>query len=99
MLTEEKLQAIEARSTLALREGWDDQTTASCQDVPVLLAEVKRLKAENDRLRCCGNCRHYGWVIDDDGMDAFACGKGVIGIDDDWPRNCDRWEERDADTD
>lgn len=28
------------------------------EDIPALLAEVRRLREENERLRYCGNCRH-----------------------------------------
>ena len=50
MLTNEELAAIEARANVAMREGWAYQLDESVRDdIPALLAEVRRLREELSR--------------------------------------------------
>lgn len=64
-------------------------------DVPDLLVEVRRLREENERLHCCGNCKHYQRdehhnPLVDVPMRCQLTGEAMDGDDD-----CDDWEEHD----
>ena len=50
-MTDKDLQAIEAR--------WQNRNFNLPPDVEALIAEVRRLQAENEKMRCCGNCHYF----------------------------------------
>jgi len=48
--------------------------------------DVEKLEAENERLKCCGNCKRLNW--DSDGL--WCPKKEISGRKD----RCDRWESQ-----
>jgi len=60
------------------------------ETLSTLLAEVRRLREENERLRCCGNCRH---LIIDIGETYWDC--RAEGDSTEMWKSCSAWEERD----
>jgi hypothetical protein len=57
-------------------------------EIYLLKAEIKRLEAENEALKCCGNCSHLGLenkhiLFCDNDMYPFP----ITG-------KCDKWEDR-----
>ena len=54
-MTPEQLQAIEER--------WNSPKMCvhpeALKEINRLLAEVRRLQAENEQMRCCGNCHYF----------------------------------------
>ena len=71
-------------------EDWALRETIAIKDVEIsqLKDEIKRLEAEVERLKCCGNCKAFSNCH-------FMLGGAVdIGIKLPASSICDKWEDR-----
>lgn len=67
--------------------NYDDDTGELIAKIADKDAEIKRLEAEVERLKCCGNCKHkYSYGGQPEGCDdvKFNSNETV----------CDKWEDR-----